>query len=140
MSIPGKRRNLLVFYLLKRFCKSSISSVPSSRSGPRLLAGFDWINDLQKMNAIVACTENEVPGSQAFRCGTRMMWLLIISVNEMLCVKPPPTPVTVTLYVPKGVAWEVVTVQITGNDGFTIGGLSDAYAPYGSPDTETFTV
>jgi hypothetical protein len=67
------------------------------------------------------------------------MRFLIVSVNEVLCTNPPPTPVTVTLYEPTGVAREVVMMQITGNDGLTTGGLSEAVAQYGSPDTEKFT-
>jgi len=65
---------------------------------------------------------------------------LIVNVNEVLRVNPPPAPTMVTLYEPVWVTSEVVMMQILANDGLPTAGLSEATAPEGSPDTDRLTI
>lgn len=60
-------------------------------------------------------------------------------MNVVLCVNPPPTPVTVTAYEPTGVVEEVVMRQILVNEGLPTDGLIETDELEGSPDTESLT-
>ncbi len=65
--------------------------------------------------------------------------MLIVNVNVALCDIPPPTPVTVTLYDPIGVAAVVVMRQKPAYEGLPADGLIETDALAGTPDTVRFT-
>jgi hypothetical protein len=74
---------------------------------------------------------------------------LIVSVNVVVLVRPPPTPVTVTVYTPGGVDDEVVMTKVNVMGGVTVQVVVEppqpeppsniAVAPAGSPLTLSVT-
>jgi len=65
---------------------------------------------------------------------------LTLKVKEVVCVIPPPVPVTVIGYEPVGVDDEVEMVKVEEKVGLPDCGLKEAEAPEGRPEAERLTV
>ena len=64
---------------------------------------------------------------------------MIVNVNSVVWLLPPPAPVTVITYEPPGVEEDVVIVKVLVNVGSPEGGLKDADDPEGRLDTDKAT-